>query len=52
MREKSIGRSNLKIIAVFAAVILAGVFISQLTGCGKEYRTVCVVETKGGVEAV
>lgn len=52
MREKSIGRSNLKIIAVFAAVILAGVFISQLTGCGEEYRTVCVVETKGVVEAV
>ena len=52
MREKSIGRSNLKIIVVFAAVILAGVFISQLTGCGEEYRTVCVVETKGVVETV
>ena len=52
MREKSIDRSNLKIIAVFVAVILAGVFISQLTGCGEEYRTVCVVETKGVVEAV
>ena len=52
MREKSIGRSNLKIIVVFAAVILAGVFFSQLTGCGEEYRTVCVVETKGVVEAV
>ena len=52
MREKSIDRSNLKIIAVFVAVILAGVFISQLTGCGEEYRTVCVVETKGVVETV
>lgn len=52
MREKSIGKTNLKIIAVFAVVIMAVVFISQLTGCGEEYRTVCVVETKGVVEAV